>query len=58
MYEMRHWAADNLFRSSRDIVQAKKLLRHRSIGTTEAYLHPSMDDLEAAMRAMGDDRSE
>ena len=58
LHEMRHSAADNLFRDSKNIVQSKQLLRHRSVGTTEAYLHPSMDDLEAAMLAMGDERPE
>jgi integrase/recombinase XerD len=56
MHELRHSAADNLWRQTGNIVHAKQLLRHRSVGTTEAYLHPSMDDLTAAMRTMGDDR--
>ena len=56
MHELRHSAADNLWRETGNIVHAKQLLRHRSVGTTEAYLHPSMDDLTAAMRSMGDDR--
>lgn len=53
MHEMRHSAADNLWRETGDIVHAKQLLRHKSVGTTEAYLHPSMDDLTAALRRMG-----
>jgi integrase len=56
MHELRHSAADNLWRKTRDIMDAKQLLRHRSVGTTEAYLPPSMDDLKAALRSMGDDR--
>ena len=56
MHELRHSAADNLWRETGNIVHAKQLLRHRSVGTTEAYLHPSMDDLTAAMRTMGDER--
>jgi site-specific recombinase XerD len=56
MHELRHSAADNLWRKTGDIMDAKQLLRHRSVGTTEAYLHPSMDDLTAAMRQMGDAR--
>ena len=56
MHELRHSAADNLWRETGNIVHAKQLLRHRSVGTTEAYLHPSMDDLTAAMRSMGDQR--
>ena len=56
MHEMRHSAADNLWRQTGDLMDAKQLLRHRSVGTTETYLHPSMDDLKAALRSMGDDR--
>jgi site-specific recombinase XerD len=58
MHELRHSAADNLWRETGNIVHAKQLLRHRSVGTTEAYLHPSMDDLTAAMRTMGDARND
>ena len=58
MHELRHSAADNLWRETGNIVHAKQLLRHRSVGTTETYLHPSMDDLTAAMRSMGDGRNE
>ena len=28
---------------------AKQLLRHESVATTEAYLHPSRDDLTDAL---------
>jgi hypothetical protein len=53
------WLPDWRRNWKRDVVaalHAKQLLRHRSVGTTEAYLHPSMDDLTAAMRSMGDGR--
>lgn len=56
MHEMRYSAADNLWRETGNIVHAKQLLRHKSVGTTEAYLHPSMDDLKEALKSMGDDR--
>ena len=56
MHEMRHSAADNLWRETGDIVHAKQLLRHKSVGTTEAYLHPSLDDLTAVLRRMEDSR--
>lgn len=52
LHEMRHSAADNLWRDSKNIVLAQQLLRHRSPATTAAYLHPSMEDLEAALQAM------
>jgi integrase len=50
MHELRHSAADGLWRKTGDIMDAKQLLRHRSVGTTEAYLHPSMDDLISKRR--------
>lgn len=51
-HELRHSAADNLWRDSKNIVLAQQLLRHKSVGTTQAYLHPTMDDLTAALEAM------
>jgi site-specific recombinase XerD len=39
VHELRHSAADNLWRETENIVHAKQLLRHRSVGTTEAYPH-------------------
>jgi site-specific recombinase XerD len=48
---MRHSAGNNLWRESGDIVLAQQLLRHRSVETTQLYLHPSMGDLEAALAA-------
>jgi len=53
-HELRHSAADNLWRDSKNIVLAQQLLRHKSVGTTQAYLHPTMDDLKAALEAMDD----
>lgn len=52
LHEMRHSAADNLWRETGNIVLAQKLLRHKSPETTLAYLHPTMGDLEAAMEAL------
>ena len=37
---------------SKNIVLAQQILRHKSVGTTQTYLHPSMDDLNAALEAM------
>ncbi len=49
MHELRHSAADNLWRQSGNLMLAKQLLRHESVATTEAYLHPSRDDLTDAL---------
>lgn len=50
IHELRHSAADELWRVTGNIVLAQKLLRHESVGTTQAYLHPTRDDLAAGMR--------
>lgn len=50
MHELRHTAADDLFRLTGNIVIAQMLLRHESVGTTQIYLHPTREDLAAAMR--------
>jgi site-specific recombinase XerC len=51
-HEMRHSAADHLWRTEGDIVKAQMLLRHSSVATTQAYLHPTRDDLAAALERM------
>jgi hypothetical protein len=43
---------DNLWRESGNLTMAQKLLRHGSPATTAAYLHPLLDDLEAALEAL------
>jgi integrase/recombinase XerC len=48
-HELRHSAADALWRDSGDIVMAKELLRHSSVQTTEVYLHPTRSDLTRAL---------
>jgi hypothetical protein len=50
--ELRHSAADHLWRRTGDIVLAQQLLRHDSPATTAAYLHPTRDDLAAALGAL------
>ena len=50
MHELRHTAGDHIWRSTKDIVIAQKLLRHESPATTFAYLHPTDDDLRAGLR--------
>jgi site-specific recombinase XerD len=50
IHELRHFAGDELWRETGNLVLAQRLLRHESVGTTQAYLHPTRDDLAAAMR--------
>lgn len=45
MHELRHTAADHVYRVTHDLAAVQTLLGHQSIGTTETYLHPSTDDL-------------
>lgn len=54
MHELRHSAADNLWRITGNIVLAQQLLRHESPGTTSAYLHPTREDLAAGLRVVED----
>jgi integrase len=49
---MRHAAADELWRTTDNIVLAQQLLRHASVGTTQDTLHPTREDLAAGMRAV------
>lgn len=49
LHEMRHSAADSLRRQTGDVSLAQQLLRHSSIATTEAYLHPTKADLADAL---------
>jgi site-specific recombinase XerD len=50
IHELRHSAADTLWRDTGDLVLAQQLLRHESPATTATYLHPSRDDLAQALR--------
>jgi site-specific recombinase XerC len=50
LHELRHSAADELWRTTGNIVLAQQLLRHESVGTTQAYLHPTREDLAAGLR--------
>ncbi|CAN5214718.1 hypothetical protein BH20ACT13_BH20ACT13_01780 [soil metagenome] len=49
IHELRHSAADALWRKTGNLVLAQQLLRHESVATTQAYLHPSVDDLAAGL---------
>ena len=33
---------------------AQQLLRHESVATTQAYLHPTREDLAAALASIGE----
>ena len=52
MHELRHSAADNLWRETGNLLLAQQLLRHDSVATTQAYLHPSRDDLAQALTSL------
>jgi integrase/recombinase XerD len=52
MHELRHTAADNIWRETGNIVLAQKLLRHESPATTAGYLHPTEDDLREGLRVV------
>lgn len=52
IHEMRHSAADALHRSRGDVSLAQQLLRHSSLATTEAYLHPTKRDLAEALQEL------
>ena len=56
IHELRHSAADNLYRQTGDIVKAQKLLRHESVATTQNYLHPTREDLAEALASMYQER--
>lgn len=52
MHEMRHSAADAVYRQRGDVAMAQRLLRHESLATTQAYLHPTNADLAETLRAL------
>jgi integrase/recombinase XerC len=52
MHEMRHSAADAVYRQRGDVAMAQMLLRHESLSTTQAYLHPTKTDLADTLRAL------
>jgi site-specific recombinase XerD len=49
LHELRHSAADNLWRATGNLMLAQQLLRHESVATTQAYLHPTREDLSQAL---------
>ncbi len=52
MHELRHSAADAVYRLRGDVAMAQMLLRHESLATTQAYLHPTKTDLAETLRAL------
>jgi integrase len=52
MHQLRHAAADDLRRATGSTVAAQQLLRHKSIATTEAYLHADVDDLRRVIEQL------
>lgn len=55
LHELRHTAADDMYRKTGDIVRAQQLLRHSSVLTTQGYLHPTRRDLADALRVVDED---
>ena len=51
-HELRHSAADHLWRVTGDLMLAQQLLRHESVATTQAYLHPTREDLAAGLASL------
>jgi integrase/recombinase XerC len=58
IHELRHSAAENLWRQSGNLLLAQQLLRHESVATTQTYLHPNRDDLADALRLLEYDAAE
>jgi site-specific recombinase XerD len=52
IHQLRHSAADNLWRESGNLMLASQLLRHESVATTQMYLHPTREDLEDALASL------
>lgn len=52
LHELRHSAADNLWRETGNLMLAQQLLRHSSVATTQQYLHPTREDLADALAQM------
>lgn len=52
MHELRHSAADAVYRVRGDVAMAQLLLRHENLSTTQAYLHPTKHDLADTLRVL------
>jgi integrase/recombinase XerC len=49
MHELRHTAADHVYRVTKNLAAVQLMLGHDNIGTTQTYLHPSTEDLARAL---------
>jgi integrase/recombinase XerD len=58
MHQLRHAAADDLMRATGSTAAAQALLRHKSVATTEAYLHAGVDDLRRAIEKLSGSASQ
>jgi integrase len=58
LHELRHTAGDEMWRATGNLVLAQQLLGHKSLAATQRYLHPSPEDLRAAMRLVAANRGE
>jgi site-specific recombinase XerD len=56
IHELRHSAADNLYRDTGNVILAQQLLRHESVATTQGYLHPVREDLAEALASLHKER--
>ena len=52
MHQLRHAAADAIYRGTGDKGAAQALLRHRNPATTEVYLHPDVGDLRRHIKVV------
>jgi integrase len=52
-HALRHTAVTNVYRASRDLFLAQRFARHVSPLTTTVYTHPSDEDMQRRLRALG-----
>jgi site-specific recombinase XerD len=55
MHQLRHATADDLRRATGSTAAAQMLLRHKSVVTTETYLHADNEDLRQFIRALDEE---
>jgi integrase len=52
-HALRHTAVTNVYRASRDLFLAQRFARHVSPITTTVYTHPSDEDMQRRLKALG-----